>query len=100
MGAERTEITSLGFGCWEEVCGTKKRTRKTANSVQHPGGIYGSGAYRNHLPDFGCWEEVCGTKKRTIKTANSVQHPGGIYGSKAYRNHLPGFWVLGGDLRN
>ena len=22
MGAERTEITSLGFGCWEEICGT------------------------------------------------------------------------------
>ena len=52
MGAERTEITSLGFGCWEDVCGTKKRTRKTANSEQHPGGIYGSKAYRNHLPGF------------------------------------------------
>jgi hypothetical protein len=22
MGAKRTEITSLGFGCWEEICGT------------------------------------------------------------------------------
>ena len=52
MGAERTEITSLGFGCWEEICGTIKRTRKTANFEQHPGGIYGSGAYRNHLPGF------------------------------------------------
>ncbi len=93
MGVERTEITSLGFGCWEEICGTKK----TANSVQHPGGIYGSGAYRNHLPDFG----GAGRKFAELKkTANSEQHPGGIYGSKAYRNHLPGFWVLGGDLRN
>ena len=50
MGVERTEITSLGFGCWEEVCGTIK----TANSEQHPGGIYGSGADRNQLPWF--WE--------------------------------------------
>ncbi len=57
MGAERTEIISLIWGAGRKFAELKK----TANSVQHPGGINGSGAYRNHLPDFGCWEEICGT---------------------------------------
>ena len=89
MGAKRTEIHSLGFGCWEEVCGTIK----TANPVQHPGGIYGSKAYRNPLPGF--W--VLGGDLRNYKNSKFRTAPGRDLWEQSVQKSPP--WVLGAGRR-